>query len=310
MSGSPVVLGLDFGGTKIAMAVGEPTGERIAAVSIDSDAESGARSGFDRGVAAAQRLLAEVAPDRPLAAVGAATFGIPFDDRVELAPAIPGWEELAFGRELRAAFSGAVVTTTTDVKAAAAAEARWGALLDCDPALYLNLGTGLAVALVAHGRVVSGAHGASGEIGYNLRDVADVGARLQERTMLEETVSGIALARKAGAALGRSMTAEELFAAARTDAAAARLLAEFTDELAFHLVNLAILVDPARIAVGGGMARDLDMIRPVLEQALQAAVPYPPELVLARFPYDAPLVGALALACEAAQQLLDEQAPV
>ena len=29
MSGVPVVLGLDFGGTKISMAVSEPTGERI-----------------------------------------------------------------------------------------------------------------------------------------------------------------------------------------------------------------------------------------------------------------------------------------
>lgn len=310
MSGTPIVLGLDFGGTKIAMAVAEPTGERIATRSIDSDAESGARSGFDRGVAAARRLLDESAPGRPLAAVGAATFGIPFDDRVELAPAIPGWEELAFGRELRAAFPGAVVTTTTDVKAAAAAEARWGSLEGCDPALYLNLGTGLAVALVVHGRVVNGANGASGEIGYNLRSVADVGAGLQERTMLEETVSGIALGRRASAVLGRPATAEELFAAAREDRAAAGLLAEFASELAFHLVNLAILVDPRRIAVGGGMARDLDMIRPVLEDALRAGVPYPPELVLARFPYDAPLVGALALACEAGQDVLNQQAPV
>src|SRR6266702_6474201 len=112
---TPVVLGLDFGGTKFAITVAEPNGDRLATREIDSDAVSGARTGFDRCVGAAWDLLAEAAPGREPVAVGASTFGIPFDDRVELAPAIPGWEELAFGRELRAAFPGARVTVTTDV---------------------------------------------------------------------------------------------------------------------------------------------------------------------------------------------------
>jgi glucokinase len=293
MADRPVILGLDFGGTKFAIAVAEPAGARLATREIDSAAGSGARTGFDRCVRAARELLAEAAPGRPLAAVGASTFGIPFDDRVELAPAIPGWEELALGRELRGAFPEARVTVTTDVKAAAAAEARWGVLAGCDPAVYLNLGTGLAVAVVSGGRVLSGAHGASGEIGYNLRAVADVGVALEERTMLEDVVSGRALG-----------SAQEVFAAAGHDPAAAALVEAFTGELAFHLVNLAILVDPQRIAVGGGMTRSFALLRPVLERALHAGAPYPPELVLARFPHDAPLRGALALAAEP----LDHQA--
>src|SRR6266536_1960478 len=96
---------------------------------------------FDRGIRAARDLLARVAPGSELAAVGAATFGIPFEDRVELAPAISGWESLALGRELRAAFAGAEVRMATDAKAAAMAELRWGSLNGCDPGVYLNLGT-------------------------------------------------------------------------------------------------------------------------------------------------------------------------
>ncbi len=72
------------------------------------------------------------------------------------------------------------------------------------------------------------------------------------------------------------------------------------DELAFHVVNLAIAVNPARIAVGGGMTRSWDRIGPRLEQALLSGAPYPPELVLAHFPHDAPLLGAVALAIDAA----------
>ena len=197
MSQPPVVVGLDFGGTKLAAAVCDLSGSQLASAVVPSGAELGARAAFDRGIQAARDLLERAAPGAALAAVGVSTFGIPFEDRVELAPAIAGWEELAMGRELRAAFAGAQIRMATDAKAAAQAEARWGALAGYDPAVYLNLGTGLAAAIVVGGQVVGGSNGAAGEIGYNLRSVADIGLALDRRTPLEEMVSGQALARRA-----------------------------------------------------------------------------------------------------------------
>ena len=97
------------------------------------------------------------------------------------------------------------------------------------------------------------------------------------------------------------MTAADIFAAAPGDPELDELLTSFVDELAFHLVNLTICINPVRISVGGGMVRSWARIRPQLEQALRAGVPYPPELVVAQFPYDAPLLGAVALAVDAAQ---------
>src|SRR5436190_633696 len=81
----------------------------------------------DRGVRAGRGLL-DVAEGCELAAVGVSTVGIPFADRVELAPTIPGWDDFALGEQLHAAFAGAEIRLATDVKAAARAEARWGAL--------------------------------------------------------------------------------------------------------------------------------------------------------------------------------------
>ncbi|HET6293723.1 MAG TPA: ROK family protein [Kribbella sp.] len=298
MMRSSVVLGLDFGGTKIAAAVGELSGQRLGATTVDSLPEAGAEAAMARGLSAARALLADVAPGRELAAVGAATLGIPYDDRVELAPTFPGWGELAFGQLVREAFPGVPVRLGTDVKAAAAAELRWGALAGCDPGIYLNLGTGLAAAIVAGGTVISGAHGASGEIGYNLRTAADVWIDPAERTILEDLVSGQALEVTGSARLGRRVTAADVFASPQPDAAA--LTDEFNRELAMHVANLAIAIDPVRIVVGGGLVGSWDRIAPELRRALDAAVPYPPELMVARFPSDAPLVGALALGVEAA----------
>jgi glucokinase len=298
---SPVVLGLDFGGTKIAVAVCAPDGERLASLAVASRGESGARASFDHGIQSARDLLAEVAPGRDLAAVGVSTFGIPFDDRVELAPAIDGWSEFPLGRELRAAFPSSTVRMATDVKAAAQAEARWGALAGCDPAVYLNLGTGLAAAIVTGGQVLHGSNGAAGEIGYNLRTAADVGVPLAARVLLEDMISGQALARRAASHTGHGqpMEAGEVFEASRQEPGLDRLVDDFVAELAFHVVNLAICLNPERIAVGGGMVQSWERLRPGLEHALSTGVPFPPELVVAKFPSDAPLIGAVALALDA-----------
>lgn len=137
MSVSPVVLGLDYGGTKIAAAVADLDGNRLASTTTSSGGALGAQASFARGIQVARDLLAETAPGSELVAVGVSTFGIPFEDRVELAPAIDGWDKLAMGRELRAAFAGAAIRMATDAKAAAHAEARWGVLAGRDPAVYL-----------------------------------------------------------------------------------------------------------------------------------------------------------------------------
>jgi glucokinase len=296
----PVVLGVDFGASKIAVAASGMDGARLASTTVRTRPELGGRAAFERGIAAARRLLDGGPAGRELVAVGVSTIGIPFDDRVELAPTIPGWHSLALGRELRAAFEGAEIRLATDVKAATQAEARWGALTGCDPAIYLNLGTGLAAGVVVGGRVLAGSHGAAGEIGYNLRAVSDVGMSSGEREVLEDMVSGQALTRRGRAVAGRDMAAAAIFQASGEDSALRDLVGEFVGELAFHLVNLAILVDPQRIAVGGGLVRSWERLRPGLARALAAGVPFPPELVVAHFPFDAPLIGAIALAIEAA----------
>lgn len=320
----PVVAGIDFGGSKIAVAVCDLAGNRLASGRVAArggeglpapprrpgggsrTGPDGARAIFERGVRTTRELLATAAPGRELAAVGVATFGIPAEDRVLLAPAIDGWESLALGRELRAAFPTAAVRMATDVKAAAAAEYRWGALRGCDPGVYLNLGTGLAAAIVAGGRVINGAAGAAGEIGYNLRAIADVGLGLGQRVPLEDAVSGLGLARQLTArGLARPagtgpLSAADVLGSGR-DPDLADLATGFVAELAFHLVNLAIVINPGRIAVGGGMAGSWDRLQPDLERALNAGVPFPPELVLAGFPHEAPLIGAVALAVDAAQ---------
>ena len=149
-----------------------------------------------------------------------------------------------------------------------------------------------------------GSNGAAGEIGYNLRAAADVGVPLAARTMLEDMISGQALAKRAASHTphGGPIEAAEVFGSGPDVPDLDRLVTDFVAELAFHVVNLAIAINPVRIAVGGGMVRSWDRLRPGLQDALTAGVPFPPELVVARFPSDAPLIGAVGLAVDAARE--------
>lgn len=285
------MLGIDFGGTKIAIGIAERDGRLLGRLRLRTDPELGAERIVTRAFAAARELLG----DREPVAVGVVSPGIVRPDRILLAPNVPGWERLRLP-DLVAAEFGPRMSLGTDVKAAALAEVRWGALAGADPAVFLSLGTGIAAAIVVGGQVLTGANGAAGEIGYNLRGAGDTASFATGSAPLEEAVGGRGLGRRASEQFGRSLTTAELFALARHDPVAARLVSEALDELATHLANLAIAVDPARIAVGGGLVRSARIVLPALRNRLGTAVPFPPQLVPARFGQDSALYGAIALA--------------
>ncbi|WP_433305179.1 ROK family protein [Actinoplanes sp. CA-030573] len=289
------VLAIDFGGTKIAIAtaaVGSPDGRPEATLRLRTLGESGAMQAVRRTFEAARTLLTEPA------AVGVSTFGVLRGGRVRLAPNVPGWDGMALPALLRAEFGDAPVAIDNDVNAGAAAELHWGALRGVDVGLYVNLGTGLAAALVVGGRVVPGAHGAAGEIGY-LRDNDTDPGFADGHAPLEDVVSGLALARRGAALLGRPVTAAELFGLG-SEPGVARLLDETIETLARTIANLCVVVDPERVVLAGGMMGAAEHIMPRVAAALRRSVPFPPALAKARFADDAPLVGAMALAQDSA----------
>ena len=87
-------------------------------------------------------------------------------DVVELSPNTPAWEDAALAQLVRDELGEVHIRFENDVRAATYGEMVAGRLRDVDPGLYVNLGTGVAAALVVNGGIVAGAHGAAGEIGY------------------------------------------------------------------------------------------------------------------------------------------------
>jgi glucokinase len=294
---SDFVVAIDFGATKIAVATATLDGTLAHRTRLDTDAAHGADQAVARALVAARSAIAAARDGggRCLAA-GVVSPGVVRADRILLAPNVPGWEALALARAIGDGLGIGDVVAGNDVKAAARSEARWGSLRGADPGVFLSLGTGVGVGVVVGGHVLQGRHGAAGEIGYNLLGRDGEAGVADGRAPLEELVGGRAIGARATRLLGRPVTAADAFA--DPDPRVRALVDETVDVLARHVAQMAILVDPQRIAVGGGLTGAAERILPALAERLERFVPMPPELVLARHPHDAALRGAAALAID------------
>ncbi len=294
------VLAVDFGGTKAAIALFETSGALRARSVLEVRPELGAAQVVERALDEAERLLAaQAGPALPLCAAGVASPGIILPDHVLLAPNVPGWSELHLPERF-AAQLGVPVHCENDVKAAALAEVTWGHLAGIDTGLHLNLGTGLAMGVVVGGRVRSGAHGAAGEVGYALLSRHDRCGPHQGLAPLEQRAGGRALGH-AGVAFGGTGDACSFLRLARVPGSPAhRYAREVLGDLAVQVVNATLLLDPSCITLGGGLTGAAELIVPVLCDLLDRATPFPPDVRVARFATDGPLVGAAALALWAA----------
>ncbi|MEV0807123.1 ROK family protein [Micromonospora sp. NPDC050200] len=281
-----LLLGIDFGGTKMAVGVADADGRLLAHQRVPTHADRGAPQALERALDLAAKLVAGVGG--PVAAAGVASPGVVRPDGIDLAPNVPGWERLRLADAVRDKLGVAHVAVDNDLNAAALAELRLGALRDADPGLVVGLGTGVAAAVTVGGVVLAGHRGAAGEIGY-----AVVGGPWPG-TMLELDFSGRALDRLADE-LGVPGAAPGLAAAAVQPGAAREALTARVDELARHLVTCCLLLDPQRVVLVGGVAGS-ELIRGLLVDRLAEVLPHRPDVVLSRFADDAALLGAVTLA--------------
>ncbi|PZF81928.1 ROK family protein [Jiangella anatolica] len=284
-----LVLGIDFGGTKIDLATATAGGEIVDRVRIATEAADGAEAVVARAVRQARELM-DVTQAwtglRPVAAA-AATPGIESDGGIALSPNIPGWDRLPLRDRLSTGLGLERLTVDTDVKLATRAEYELGALSGADPGLYLSAGTGVAAGIVVGGTVLRGANGAAGEIGYAPASSGSAGANL------EDVVGGRAIEERVAAETGAVLRAGEVLL---SDQPWLRALADgVLTQLGAAVAGLVLAVDPAVVAIGGGLMSASEPILRAVERAV-AGTPFPPPIRPARFLHDGSLRGALLAA--------------
>ena len=135
----------------------------------------------------------------------------------------------------------APAVVASDVRAAALAEARFGAARGAGHVVYVTVGTGISFTLVVGGVPYAGARG--GALTFGTVPLA-LGA-----DALEDVASGLALARLGGVAGAREL----LELAAAGDENAAAIVAHGARALGVGIAALVNLLDPAIVVIGGGL---------------------------------------------------------
>ncbi|MGO4359215.1 ROK family protein [Terrabacter sp. RAF57] len=289
-------LGIDIGGTKTAVVL-------VADGSVRAMCSAPSGRGASGVVDVAVRLARKVLADEARGAGGAGGAG-GAADVVSVGACMPGLvdpvsgvarhavnlevESLDLAGELSVRL-GVPVAVENDVKAAAlgawrlrAPWAEGSTAADTGPGghggpgglalAYLNLGTGLASAVVRDGVVVRGIDGAAGEIGH-LPVGGDAPCTCGQVGCLETVASGSALARLWPVA-GRRAT-NPFAAAAAGDALAAAAVDVLCTGVGLAVQLLALASGAERVVVGGGLAGLgaplLDGIRADLEQRARSS---------------------------------------
>ncbi|MGE0120263.1 MAG: ROK family protein [Dongiaceae bacterium] len=249
------IVGIDVGGTKTALGVAAfPEGRLLCREAMDTPAGPAAGASFlDELCRRAAGLLEwAAAQGTPVRAIGLSLCElVGRDGAVESAQRV-SWRGLPVRARLAALAPAAV---EADVRAAALAEARFGAGRGDGQILYLNVGTGISACWVKDGVPHAGARGHALAIASSLLSFACPHCGESSSYILEEIAGGPGLA-AAYAARGGSPAAsarEVIEAAARGDPAARAVVARATDALGLSVGLLVNALDPDALIVGGGL---------------------------------------------------------
>jgi glucokinase len=293
------IIGVDVGGTKIAVSVLED-GRYAEPVVVPTDTSDTAAFLDQLGTVIAERGRADAVGVAVPSVVDFATGAARFSVNIPLA-GVPLRQEL--GDRL-----GMPVYVDNDASCAALCEAQ-GEPGEEPPAVLVmfTVGTGVGGGIVLGGRIFRGATGAAAELGHILIG-ADVDEGEPERTdafpqpgSLEQLADGDALgaiAHERGFADGKAAVA----AAQQGDAKGVECVRVLGERLGVGIANLMNTFDPDEVVIGGGVSAAGELLLEPAERVARrfalTGVGTKTRIRLARYGNEAGVRGAALLAAQ------------
>jgi len=250
-------LALDIGGTKFTLAAFE--GDRLLRRVSRATEREGGRAWLLETIAPVLRgWHREIGFDR--CGIG---FGGPVDwekQMVAKSTHVSGWSDFDLPAYVRDLVGGIPVAMDNDANAGALGEFLFGAGQSCSPLFYMTLSTGIGGGILIDGEIVRGADSWAGEIGHiNVRPDGPP-CLCGSNGCLERMCCGLWLERDHG------VTAEDLMRRPE-------FVRGYVVDLARGLKACIMLLNPARIVIGGGIAKAGEALFGPLREELARQMP-------------------------------------
>ena len=262
------LLGIDLGGTKLALAVFNETGKLIHRKIIAIENRKG-----DEVAALITTQITQISVDAllkedPVRSIGIAVPGIYHIKTGRVwAPNISGWEDYPLLDAIKKVSGEMAITIDSDRACYILGELWQGNAKGCKDAIFLAVGTGIGAGILIDGNVLRGAHDIAGAIGWMALKPPFID-EYKNCGCFENYTSGEGIANFAQKLLkvipnysgvlknisSENITCHNVFAAYESnDLVAGKVIEACIEFWGMAIANLVSLFNPEKIILGGGV---------------------------------------------------------
>jgi len=312
-------IGIDIGATKIASVLLSEAGGLADSSQVATLPSEGMQAVFDK-VAEQIRILARQKPGA-VVGVGIGSPGKVDSSRGVVYDAVNlGWSEANLTEEISRRIGGSLpVWIQKDTNLNALGEYYFGACQGCTDFVYIGVGSGLGAGILSNGHLITGSDWYAADIGHLSIDPDGALCVCGGHGCAELVASGPGLVRVTRQMLAnpsaRSMLsagvdlepADVLAAACEGDPLALEALNEVGGALGIVMSACAVILNPARFVVGGGLGlAGFDFIVPAIrEEMMRRTIPnHRAQMEIIPSRVDSPAIGSACLVWYARSEMM------
>jgi glucokinase len=304
--------GVDIGGTTIKLGLFETAGNLLEKWEIPTIITNNGKQIIpDIALAIENKLKERNIFASEIEGIGIGVPGPVLDDSIVNKCVNLGWGIVDVAEDLRRLTGIEKIKVGNDANVAALGEMWKGAGVGHKNVVMVTLGTGVGGGIVLNGQIVSGCHGAAGEIGHiKLNEHEEEKCGCGKKGHLEQYASATGIVRKAKELLKETnknsvlrqinpLTSKDIFDSARKHDELALEVVEFAcHQLGLAMAHIADVIDPEIFVIGGGVSKAGEILLEGVKKYYTEAVFHScehTEIALARCGNDAGMYGAVKM---------------
>lgn len=295
-------IGVDIGGTKVAIAIVDEMGKIVEHSIIPTDLSVPPNEMIERiSTEVSTQIYKSNVEQQNILGIGIGAPG-PLDVKkgtLTNPPNLHGWVNVPITEMIAKDFS-IPVTLENDANAAALAEKWLGAGQGNNNFIYMTVSTGVGSGIIADGKLLRGVKGNAGDIGHTVVDPSFGKCTCGQYGCLEVAASGTAIAKHGSDIIGRKLSTKEVFDLyAKSHPDMVKLIERVFRVLGVACVTLINTFDTEKIIIGGGVSNVgdvmFDTIRDYVRNYALNPAGQKTEIIPAGLDQRAGVIGAAAL---------------